>query len=495
MTATSPAPEQADVIDREEILLGGTWVPATGDTLIDVINPATEQIIARVREPSTADVDRAVGRARAAFDGGLWSSSSPEQRARAIDTVADGLQARAAELSALATREGGMPVAFADSSVERAVSFLRYYADQARSFPFRTDRERPDGGTTRIVQEPVGVVAAIAPWNGPLAVAALKLGPALAAGCTVLLKSAPETPLTTYVLAEAVAEAVTAGDLPEGVVSVITGGREIGQAMVAHPQVDKISFTGSTVAGQNIMAAASERMARLTLELGGKSAAILAEDADLEAALASLIPMSCGNTGQMCFALTRVLVPRSRHDEIVEALRAGLSSLVVGDPADPATTTGPLVSEQHRARVEGYLAVAREEGARVVLGGGRPRGLDKGYYIEPTLLDGVANSMRVAQEEIFGPVVSVITYRDIDEAIRIANDSRYGLAGSIYTADHERGFELARRVRTGTITVNGAVFDTTVPFGGFKYSGIGREGGPEGLAAYTETKSVHMTNR
>ncbi|GHF35945.1 betaine-aldehyde dehydrogenase [Amycolatopsis bartoniae] len=495
MTATSPAPEQADVIDREQILLGGTWVAATGDTLIDVINPATEQVIARVREPSVADVDRAIQHAREAFDDGPWPSSSPEQRARAIDALADGLQARAAELSALATQEGGMPIAFADSSVERAVSFLRYYADQARSFPFRTDRKRPDGGTTRIVQEPVGVVAAIAPWNGPLAVAALKLGPALAAGCTILLKSAPETPLTTYVLAEAVAEAVAAGDLPEGVVSVITGGREIGQAMVAHPQVDKISFTGSTVAGQNIMAAASERVARLTLELGGKSAAIIAEDADLAAALTSLIPMSCGNTGQMCFALTRVLVPESRHDEIVEALRAGLSSLVVGDPADPATTTGPLVSGQHRARVEGYLALAREEGARVVLGGGRPRGFDKGYYIEPTLLDGVANSMRVAQEEIFGPVVSVITYRDIDEALRIANDSRYGLAGSIYTADHERGFELARRVRTGTITVNGAIFDTTVPFGGFKYSGIGREGGPEGLAAYTETKSVHMTNR
>lgn len=492
-TATSLA-TPTGLADRRDILIGGTWVTATGQTVLDVVNPATEEVVAHVREASPADVDAAVLTARKAFDDGPWPSWSPEARAAAIDSIADRLEARVDELSALATAEGGVPSAFAVYGATLAISFLRYYAEQARTFAFRTDRVRPDGGTTRILHEPVGVVAGIAPWNGPLAVATLKLGPALAAGCTALLKSAPETPLATYVLAEVVSDAVAAGEIPEGVVSILTGGREVGRAIVAHPGVDKISFTGSTAAGADIMAVASERIGRVTLELGGKSAAIITEDADIPAALESLVPMSCGNTGQMCFALTRVLVPESRHDEFIDAMKAALSSLVVGDPTDPATTTGPLAMQRQRERVEAYIELAREEGASIALGGGRPEGLDTGFYIEPTLLDGVNNSMRVAQEEIFGPVISVITYQDIDEAVQLANDSQYGLSGSIYTADPERGYELARRIRTGTMTVNGAIFDTTVPFGGYKRSGVGREGGPEGLAAFTETKSIHMTS-
>jgi len=489
---TTPTP--ATNADRDDLLIGGSWVPATGEHYIDVLNPATEQVIGRVKEPSVADVDRAVATAREAFDTGEWPAWSPKQRADAIDALASRIEARSAELAALATAEGGMPGPFANSSTERAVSFLRFYAEQARTFAFQTDHVRPDGGTTRVLREPVGVVGAIAPWNGPLAVIGLKLGPALAAGCTVVLKSAPETPLATYLLAEAIAESVAAGEIPPGVISMLTGGLEVGKALVANPGVDKISFTGSTVAGQEIMAVASQRLARLTLELGGKSAAIIAEDADIPAALKSLVPMSCGNTGQMCFALTRVLVPQSRHDEFIEAMSAAMSQLVVGDPEAQETTTGPLISDRHRDRVESYVAAALSEGAKVALGGGRPSHLTTGYYFEPTLLDGVNNSMKVAQEEIFGPVISVITYEDIDEAIAIANDSSFGLSGSIYTADAEKGFEWAKRVRTGTMTVNGSIFDTTVPFGGYKLSGVGREGGAEGLIAFTETKSVHMTD-
>lgn len=494
MTTTSVAPTANAVSDREHVLIGGSWTPATGQTYIEVVNPATEQVVARVKEPSVADADISVAAAREAFDHGPWPTWTPAQRADAIDALANRIEARIAELSALATAEGGMPVPFANASAGRAVTIFRYFADQARTFPFRSDRTRADGGTTRVLQEPVGVVAAIAPWNGPLAVVGLKVGPALAAGCTVVLKSAPETPLATYAVADAVADAVTAGEIPPGVISILTGGREIGQALVANPDVDKISFTGSTGVGQDIMAVASDRIARLTLELGGKSAAIIAEDADIAEVLKSLVPMSCGNTGQMCFALTRVLVPASRHDEFIAAMSAAMSSLVVGDPAAAGTTTGPLISERQRQRVESYIALAQEAGATVALGGGRPAGLDVGYFVEPTLLDNVDNSMRVAQEEIFGPVISVITYSDIDAAIAIANDSPFGLSGSIYTADPERGFEWARRVRTGTMTVNGAIFDTTVPFGGYKLSGVGREGGPEGLAAFTETKSIHMTS-
>ncbi|GHF36594.1 betaine-aldehyde dehydrogenase [Amycolatopsis bartoniae] len=505
MTTNTLTAQLPGLRDRDTFFAGGRWVEAHGDTIFPVVNPATEEEVARVREVSGADVDFAVGTARSAFDEGPWPTWSGERRAEAIDALADGLERRLPEISALATIEVGVPSAFGNGQ-GRAVALLRYYAGQARSFPFRTDRVRPDGGTTRVLREPAGVVAAIAPWNGPLSVAALKLGPALASGCTAalklgpalasgctaVLKPAPETPLTTYVLAEVVQELVEAGTLPEGVVSVLAAGREIGATLVAHPGVDKITFTGSTAAGKRVMAIGAERIARVTLELGGKSAAIIADDAPLADVLPSLVPGGCGNTGQMCFALTRVLVSEARHDEFVDAMGAALSALKVGDPTDPATTIGPLALERQRDRVESYLALAREEGATVAVGGGRPAGLPKGFYFEPTLLTNVRSDMRIAQEEIFGPVISVLTYRDLDDAVAIANDSIYGLSGSVYTADVERGYEIARRVRTGTISVNGAVFDTTVPFGGYKQSGTGREGGPEGMEPFLEYKSVHM---
>ncbi|WP_153032114.1 aldehyde dehydrogenase [Amycolatopsis sp. YIM 10] len=492
MTSTIPTASWPGLRDRDRILTGGHWVEATGAMALPVVNPATEETVAEVREASAADVDAAVTAARSAFDTGPWPTWDPGRRAGVLDALADALEKRLPELSALATIEGGVPTGFSQYGQGLAISFLRYYAEQARTFPFRTDRARTGGATTRILREPAGVVAAIAPWNGPLAVAALKLGPALAAGCTVVLKPAPETPLTTYVLADVVEELVAAGTLPSGVVSVLAAGREIGERLVAHPGVDKITFTGSTAAGKRIMSVAAERIARVTLELGGKSAAIVADDAPIPDVLSSLVFGGCGNTGQMCYALTRVLVSESRHDEFVGALGAALSGLAVGDPADPATLIGPLAMARQRDRVEGYVATAIEEGATVVVGGGQPACLPRGYFFEPTLLTGVQNSMRVAQEEIFGPVISVITYRDVDDAVAIANDSTYGLSGSVYTSDVERGYDIARRIRTGTISVNGAVFDTTVPFGGYKQSGLGREGGPEGLEPFLETKSVHM---
>jgi betaine-aldehyde dehydrogenase len=340
-----------------------------------------------------------------------------------------------------------------------------------------------------VLSEPVGVVAAIAPWNGPLYLAVSKLAPALAAGCTVVVKPAPETPLNAIALAEACA----AAGLPPGVVSILSSGREVGQHLVAHPGVDKVAFTGSTAAGRRIMATCAERMARVTLELGGKSAAILLDDADPATAAAEMVMGTTMNSGQACALLSRILVPDALHDRFVDALASLLGDLVVGDPFDEATDLGPLIAERQRDRVESYIRIAQDEGAKVAIGGGRPAGLDRGWYVEPTILDGVDNSMRVAREEIFGPVVSVIRYgSDQAEAISVANDSEYGLHGAVFTSDLDRGMAVARSIRTGTFTINGFGLDPSIPFGGYKQSGIGREGGRSGLDAYLETKAVFL---
>jgi len=329
------------------------------------------------------------------------------------------------------------------------------------------------------------VVGAITPWNGPLSSPAIKIGPALATGCSVVLKPPPETPLIAYLLADA----FEAAGLPEGVLSVLPGDRETGAHLVRHPQVDKIAFTGSTAAGRAIMADCAQRIARVTLELGGKSAAIVLDDADVEAVLRTVIPMAMTVNGQLCIAQSRVLVPRSREVEYRDALAAALAQLPVGDPFDPATQIGPLVSERQRDRVEGYLKVAADEGAQV-FGGARPAALGAGYYVSPALLAGVDNGMRVAQEEIFGPVIALIAYDSEDEGVRIANDSIYGLSGSVWTADRDRGVAIARRIRTGMVSINGAPQSWGTPFGGYKQSGVGREMGPEGLLAFHELKSI-----
>jgi aldehyde dehydrogenase (NAD+) len=441
-----------------------------------------------VPAPTKEDVDRAVRAARAAFDSGPWATTEPKERAQVLRAIADGLEARSEELAELITLENGTPISISRTAqVAGAIPHLRAYADLVEHFEFSEIRQGARGRSV-LLREPVGVVAAISPWNGPLVLTLMKLAPALAAGCTVVAKPAPETPLDAYVLADV----CEAAGLPLGVVSILPADRDVGAHLVAHPDVDKVAFTGSTAAGRWIMGECAKRVKRVTLELGGKSAAIMLDDVDAATAVGQMVPMATMLSGQMCLLQSRLLVPRSRSKEVVDALCTAIGALKLGDPFDPATYYGPLIAERQRERVEGYIAVGRDEGATVALGGGRPSHLPKGWYVEPTVFVDVDNSMRIAREEIFGPVTSVIEYDDVDEAIAIANDTEYGLAGAVYTADPERGFGVARRVRTGTFGINQYGGGPSVPFGGYKQSGLGREGGPEGLSAYLETKAIAL---
>ena len=475
------------MITKEELFCGGRWVAPETERVIEVISPSTEEVVARVPEAREADVDRAVAEARDAFDSGPWRWMPAPERAEYLTRFADEITARVDELAQLVTLENGSPPPAARGQAMGATAVLRYYASLADTYPF-SERCVGLARTSWLLREPVGVVAAIVPWNGPTYLAVSKLAPALLAGCSVIVKPAPETPVDSYVLAEACA----AAGIPDGVVSILPASREVGQHLIAHPGVDKVAFTGSTAAGRKIMATCAERVARVTLELGGKSAGILLDDVDLEQALPPLLRGATLLSGQTCALLSRILVPRPRHDEIVAAMCEGLSSMKIGDPSDEQTVLGPLVAERQRTRVEGYIALGQEEGAKLVLGGGRPPDLPKGWYVEPTVFVNVDNKMRIAQEEIFGPVISVIAYDGVDDAVRIANDSMYGLAGSVFTSDLDRGADLARRVRVGTFTINGTGLDPAIPFGGFKQSGIGREGGPDGLSSYLETKVLNV---
>jgi aldehyde dehydrogenase (NAD+) len=368
-----------------------------------------------------------------------------------------------------------------------AQAVLDVYSKLATTFPWEETRHGMFG-ETRVRREPVGVVAAIIPWNVPLFIAVNKVIPALLAGCTVILKPAPETPIDALWLGGLFQEA----GLPEGVLSVLPADRVVSEYLVTHPGVDKVSFTGSTAAGRRVGSLATERLKRISLELGGKSAAIVLDDVDLASSAFMLAYSGLMNSGQACVAQTRILAPRSRYDEVTEALVESAKMLTVGDPLDPATQLGPLVAERQRDRVEGYIEKGKAEGARLVLGGGRPAGLEVGWYVEPTIFADVDTKMTIAQEEIFGPVLSVIPYDSEDEAVAIANDSDYGLAGSVWTADVEHGYQVATQVRTGTYGINWYAFDMGSPFGGYKCSGIGREDGPEGLASFCELKSVLM---
>ncbi len=361
-----------------------------------------------------------------------------------------------------------------------------YYADLLGTFELERTVLTPDRAGI-VVHDPVGVVAAIVPWNAPVTLAAWKTAPALAAGCTVVLKPPPEAPLSGFILAEALAEA----GVPDGVVNVVPGGREAGEHLVAHPGTDKVAFTGSTEAGKRIMARCAERITRVSLELGGKSAAVVCDDADLAVAIPRIVGGGMHLSGQVCGAHTRILVARARYAEAVEAAGAVAETVPYGDPFDPETVVGPLVAERQRDRVEGYIASAVADGAEIVTGGARPAHLPRGWYVPPTILAGVHNGMRVAREEIFGPVLSFIPVDDEDDAIRVANDSRYGLSGGVWTGEPARGLALARRMRTGSVAVNGSYPPfPLVPFGGLKESGLGRELGPEGLLAYLEPRSI-----
>ncbi len=471
---------------RTDLFIGGGWVAPESTEVIEVVSPATEEVIGRAPHASTADVDRAVAAARAALVDGPWPAMSAGERAEVMAALSAQLQARSMEIADLITAENGSPASFSlMGQVFASTMVLDYYTELARTFAF-TDERTGIMGPVTVRREPVGVVGAIVPWNVPLFTTMLKLAPAMAAGCTVVLKPAPETPLDAYILAEA----AEAAGVPAGVLNIVAAGREVGEHLVTHPGVDKIAFTGSTAAGRAIAALCGQLLRRCTLELGGKSAAVICDDADVDTTIAGLLPASTMNNGQACVAQTRLLVPNSRKAEFTDAIAAAVGALVVGDPADPATQVGPLTSARQRERVEGYIAAGRDQGATVAVGGGRPAGFDRGWYVEPTVFADVDNGMRIAQEEIFGPVLAVIGYDDVDDAVAIANDSEYGLSGSVWSADVERATAIANRMQTGTVSVNGFMIEFCAPFGGFKNSGLGRELGPEGLAHYLEYKTV-----
>jgi aldehyde dehydrogenase (NAD+) len=471
--------------EHDRLFIGGDWVAPAGTATIDVISPHTEEVIGRVPEGTEADIDKAVAAARQAFDHGPWPRMTPAERAEIVGRLAAIYAERQNDMAELVTAEMGSPALFSifgQAAIPQMV--LQYYVDLAGTYTWEEERQGMLGPVT-VTTEPVGVVAAIVPWNVPQFTLMLKLAPALIAGCTVVAKPSPETPLDTYLLAEWIKEA----GIPDGVVNIVTAGREVGEHLVRHPGIDKVSFTGSTAAGRKIGAICGEQLKRVTLELGGKSAAIILEDADLATTIEGFKLASLMNNGQACAAQTRILAPRSRYDEVAEALAAMVSGLTVGDPADYATEIGPLVAKRQQDRVEGYIKIGQDEGAKIIAGGlDRPH--DRGWYVAPTVFGNVTNDMRIAREEIFGPVLALLSYEDEDDAIKIANDSDYGLGGSVWTADVSHGIEVARRIRTGSCGVNLYSLDANTPFGGYKNSGLGRELGPEGLTAYLEYKSI-----
>jgi acyl-CoA reductase-like NAD-dependent aldehyde dehydrogenase len=482
-TASTPSTAEKTVPSYDKLFIGGHWVEPSSEARIEVVSPITGDVIATVPDAQKADMDAAVAAARKAFDEGPWPRMSPAERAEILARVGVEVKKRVEAMSDAFTAEIGAPAASSEAFHGNAVKVWDDVVSLHERFQFEEDRSW-DGGSGKIVREPVGVVATILPWNGPVATASLKFGPALAAGCTVVVKPAPEGPVSMMMLADA----IEAAGLPEGVVSLLPAGREVGEHLVRHRDVDMITFTGSTAAGRKIMGIAAERIARVTLELGGKSAAILTDDVDLDTVFPELVFYGIGHSGQVCAALTRVLVPRKRQDEVVERIKAVMENIKIGDPREADTLLGPLAAERQRERVEDYIEIGKNEGARLVTGGGRPAGLDAGWYVEPTLFADVTPDMRIAQEEIFGPVLTVIPYDSLDEAVEIANGTEYGLSGAVFAKDDKTAEQIARRVKTGQIGINSWTMNVIQPFGGYKQSGLGREGGIEGMEEFLETK-------
>jgi acyl-CoA reductase-like NAD-dependent aldehyde dehydrogenase len=476
---------------HDKLFIGGSWLSPSTDNTIEVISPHTEAPIALVAAAGPADVDAAVTSARTAFDEGPWPRQDPADRIDAVRRLAKIYAAQQSAMAELITAEIGAPISFAQrAQVGLPSMMMTAFCDLAEGFGWREARRGFYGSDLELRREPVGVVAAIVPWNMPQFLIVTKLIPALLAGCCVVVKPAPESPLDALLLADLIQQA----DLPAGVVSVLPGGAEVGQQLIGHRGVDKVSFTGSTAAGKAVAGACAADLKRVSLELGGKSAAIVLDDADPAAVATAVRSASLSNCGQICNALTRILLPANRRDEFVDALAVEMTALRIGDPSDPATQLGPLVAKRQQDRVRDYISEGQREGARVVVGGAdMPDGIEQGWYVQPTLFADADNSMRIAREEIFGPVLTAIPYRDEDDALAIANDSDYGLAGSVFTADADRGLAVAGRVRTGTFGVNqGYTMDPFGPFGGVKGSGYGRELGPEGIDGYTVLKSISV---
>ncbi|OBG75539.1 MULTISPECIES: aldehyde dehydrogenase [unclassified Mycobacterium] len=477
--------EHAGHRSYDEIFVGGQWRKPANPQQLAVISPHSEEPVGHVQVAGGEDVEAAVAAARRAFDHGPWPRMSHAERMAKVEQLAAIYGGHIDEMADLITAEMGSPRTFSRLGQAAAAATMMHLAlADARAFPW-VERRRGVLGEVHLRRAPVGVVAAIVPWNVPQFLIMPKLIPALIAGCTVVVKPAPETPLDALWLAEMIEQL----DLPDGVVSVLPGGPDVGEALVRHPGVDKVAFTGSSAVGRHIAAVCGEHLKRVSLELGGKSAAIILDDADVEKTVAELKTAGLMNNGQACVAQTRILVSERRHDEVVEALADMMSGLRVGDPADADTDIGPLVAQRQQRRVQDFIRSGRSEGARVVLGGDDSPS-ERGWYVRPTLFAEASNDMRIAREEIFGPVLTVLRYRDEADAIRIANETDYGLAGSVWTADIEHGLDVAAGVRTGTYGINMYTLDIGAPFGGFKQSGIGREFGPEGLHEYVELQTL-----
>jgi acyl-CoA reductase-like NAD-dependent aldehyde dehydrogenase len=470
------------MVRHDAFYVGGEWVEPIGEETHELINPSTEELIATIPLGTAEDVDGAVRAARAGFE--EWSQTDIETRAEALAAIAERLEERGDEIAALISSELGMPVA--QSRFIQAGLPAMSFSSMARivgQFPWEEEL-----GNSLIVREPVGVVGAITPWNYPLHQVAAKVAPAIAAGCAVVVKPSEVTPLSAFVLAEI----IDSVGVPAGVFNLVTGtGPVVGEAIVTHPGVDMVSLTGSTWAGRRVAALAAETVKRVGLELGGKSANVILDDADLQAAIPPGMDRCMLNSGQTCTALTRMLVPRERLAEAEAIAKAELEQARLGDPFDPDTTLGPMVTREHRETVLEYIRKGIDEGARLVTGGPEPvEGIDRGWFVRPTIFSDVRPDMTIAQEEIFGPVLAIIPYDDEEEAIAIANDSMYGLSGGVWSGDPQRAERVARRIRTGQVEINGAAFNPLAPFGGYKQSGTGRELGPHGLAEFTETKAI-----
>ncbi len=469
---------------RDRIYLAGQWTASSGTGVLEVINSSTEEVMGSIPDGTAEDVDRAVAAAREAFE--TWSQTPVGERADWIGAIAAAIGERAEEIAVLIAQEVGMPVKLA-GLIQAGLPTMDFGSMPALMAEMEWEQEI---GNSLIIREPVGVVGAITPWNYPLHQVAAKVSAALAAGCTIIVKPSEVAPLSAFMLADI----IDAIGLPAGVFNLVTGvGGVVGEAMSSHPGIDMISFTGSTAAGKRVSAAAAGTVKRVALELGGKSANVILDDADLQAAVTDGVAKCFLNSGQTCSALTRMLVPRERLAEAEQIAAAVAAHFTTGDPFDPETKLGPLVSETQRARVRGYIEKGVQEGARLVAGGAEPpEGLELGYFVQPTVFSDVSTDMTIAQEEIFGPVLSIMPYDDEEDAVRIANDSLYGLAGGVWSGDEERAKALARRMRTGQVEINGGAFNPLAPFGGYKQSGNGRELGPFGIEEFLQVKSLQL---
>ncbi|UVO53714.1 aldehyde dehydrogenase [Sphingomonas sp. SUN039] len=483
---TISAPRPSHVRHPLQLFTGGAWVEPSSASTFDVVDSTTEEAFLTVAEAQAPDIDRAVAAARAAFDTGPWPRLSPTERAVWLGKIADAWERRGDALADSWALESGVLRSMSVHSAKSVAGIFRDYAVLGETFVWEEKHTSSMGLPALLVREPVGVVAAIIPWNAPHALMAYKVAAALVAGCTIIIKASPEAPSSPYFMAEICEEV----GLPAGVVNVLTAERQVSELLVRDPRVDKVSFTGSTAAGRKIAAICGDRIARVTLELGGKSPAIILDDYDVGKAAAAIARSAPVMTGQVCASLTRIIVSDKRHDDFVDALAAAFDAIKVGDPFDATSQMGPLAMERQRDRVETLIAQGRAEGARLATGGGRPAHLNRGFFIEPTVFAGVDNNSTIAREEIFGPVLSVIPAASEAQAIEIANDSIYGLNSSVFTDDPDRAYAVGRQLRAGTVGHNGFRTDFGIAFGGFKQSGLGREGGVEGLHPYLEAKTM-----